>query len=410
MRAWQAVSDISSPDSLLRVLQYNVLADSLVQGCEAALDPEIYTCPEYLLRPGSAGKHFYMESEGPCHIFRAQRRHLAWERRFPLILQEVLKHSPDIMCLQEVDRFDDFASALRVAGYEGLYCKKAWKRIKDGSAVFWRSGKLCLESSEKLQFQRDSPMKALLVHLATHVGVPVVICSTHLKCGIENEAVRLAHICKLTQHLDAVAADKATVLCGDLNAHCSQFHVCTSHSCNGAEVLFEPKVVPALLEAGFSSAYGVFTSFTTWSGWLDRDVKATFDYILSRGPVKTRSVLELPSESYVSQFAERLPNEFCPSDHVSLVADLELCPELRPRVGNNMHEAIDQTKTTADLQGFSIRQVGSHSVRKEPQVQEDATTPMLRVSKVDREAALNLETTKSVEKFGKACARNSSIC
>jgi len=88
---------------------------------------------------------------------------------------------------------------------------------------------------------------------------------------------------------------------------------------------FEPKVIPALLDAGFRNAYAGCPSFTAWCGFLDRDIKATFDYIFTRGAIEARSVLELPSEEYVAQFPARLPNEICPSDHFCLAADLELC-------------------------------------------------------------------------------------
>jgi endonuclease/exonuclease/phosphatase family metal-dependent hydrolase len=229
------------------------------------------------------------------------------------------------LLIEEVDRFIDFELAFNDAGYMGLFCKKAWKKIKDGSAVFWRSGKLSLKHSEHVLLTRDDPMKALLVGLSTASGVGVTVCSTHLKCGMDKEHVRVEQIMRLDRALEAFAHGSATILCGDLNAHFAPLRLCTSDCCCDPTCIFEPKVLPALEEAGFRSSYSRYPSFTTWCGFADRDIKATFDYILTRGAVETRSILEVPSENYVIKFPERLPNESCPSDHFCLAADLELC-------------------------------------------------------------------------------------
>lgn len=94
--------------------------------------------------------------------------------------------------------------------------------------------------------------------------------------------------------------------------------------CNDPGALVEPKAIQSLLEGGYRSAYPEFPSFTAWSGWLDRDVKANLDYIFLKGPVRTLGVLEAPDERLVSQCLELLPNEHWPSDHIHLLVDVEL--------------------------------------------------------------------------------------
>lgn len=347
MRVWKDVSGTpsSASESRFRVLQYNVLAESLAESSDTQCSTDTYSCPSHLMQPGSAGKHFYRNPIGPCHLFRTAKTNLTWDYRFPLILREILSHGPDIICLQEVDvnRFEDFKLALNEAGYEGLYCKKAWKKTKDGSAVFWRSARFLLQCSEAVLLKRDTNMKALLVKLAAPAGILVTVCCTHLKCGMENENIRLEQIGNLEKSLELFAAGTAIILCGDLNSHFAPIRLCTSECCCDTSCTFEPKVIPALESSGFRNAYARFPSFTTWCGFEDRDVKATFDYILTKGPVETCAVLELPSEEYVVQFAERLPNSTCPSDHLCLVADLEF--------------GMADTRHVAKLQQLGIRKV-----------------------------------------------------
>jgi hypothetical protein len=127
-------------------------------------------------------------------------------------------------------------------------------------------------------------------------------------------------------------------------------------------------VIPALEASGFRNAYARCPSFTTWCGFEDRDVKATFDYILTKGPVETRAVLELPSEEYVVQFAERLPNSTCPSDHLCLVADLEF------RIADSRHAAkLQQLGIRKVLQTTSAQQ--RHKTRINVDMEVESTAP-----------------------------------
>jgi len=83
-------------------------------------------------------------------------------------------------------------------------------------------------------------------------------------------------------------------------------------------------VVPSLLKAGFQSGYGGFPAWTTWAGWSDHDVKAVLDYILLKGALIPRACLDVPKETWVLDYPDRLPNPDYPSDHICLVVDVEL--------------------------------------------------------------------------------------
>lgn len=309
---------------MIRVLQFNILADSLADG--ATIQEKTLPAP-HLCDVGAAGCHYHFHAETPCHTFRTLKPHLDWELRRAQIVDILRNANADLICLQEVDCFNDLKAALEPVGFQGRFCKKAWRKIKDGSAVFWREEVLWLEDWKALQILPGSAMTALLLRFVTRDGKRLVVCATHLKAGFSAamEEHRLAQVLELQKLIHRFSGESAAiVIAADLNAHCRSYALCTPLTCCDPAALVEPKAVCALLDGGFQSAYAEFPSFTAWSGWLNRDVKANLDYILYKGPVQPLGVLEGPEEESVSAYSELLPNQSWPSDHIHLVADLEL--------------------------------------------------------------------------------------
>lgn len=76
---------------------------------------------------------------------------LDWKSRRRKILSELELCSPDIICLQEVDRFSDLQSDLALKGYVGLY-KVRPGVAPDGCALFWRQKRFKLLHEESLEF------------------------------------------------------------------------------------------------------------------------------------------------------------------------------------------------------------------------------------------------------------------
>ncbi|KAL5975250.1 hypothetical protein ACLOJK_031929 [Asimina triloba] len=89
---------------------------------------------------------------------------LDWEWRKKRILIELGLWSPDIMCFQEVDRFQDLQEELQRQGYSGV-----WKRIVkevvlvfqmrtgipvDGCAIFWRTRRFKLLHEEHIEYDK----------------------------------------------------------------------------------------------------------------------------------------------------------------------------------------------------------------------------------------------------------------
>ena len=325
-RTWLSACDIELArlvGPVIRVLQFNILANSLADG---STDEPLANPAQHLCESRTAGCHYHYRSETPVHTFRTSKRHLDWEQRRPKILEIITQEKPDIICLQEVDCYQDIAMVLEAAGYQGAFCKKAWKKILDGSAVFWSQALRC-KDVHRIQLQPNNAMTALILRLESSEGVPLIVCSTHLKAGFsaEMEEQRLRQAVTLEHHLTKLASDAAaTIIAADLNAHYADYALCTTRGCCDLAARVEPKAISFLCQAGFQPAYPEFPSFTAWSGWLDRDVKASLDHILYRGPIKPKAVLEIPPEELICQWPELLPNSSWPSDHLHLMADFVL--------------------------------------------------------------------------------------
>lgn len=83
------------------------------------------------------------------------KEYLDWETRGQSIIDEINHYECDVICLQEVElevflRF--FSPTLEVKGYDGVFAPKsrantmsdAKRRLVDGCAIFWKTGKYAL--------------------------------------------------------------------------------------------------------------------------------------------------------------------------------------------------------------------------------------------------------------------------
>lgn len=80
--------------------------------------------------------------------------------------------------------------------------------LPERASVFWRGSRLSLARWECKQLVPNSAMAALFVRLQTQTGIPVVVCSTHLKAGfsVEMESRRQEQSGRLSTVLAAFAA------------------------------------------------------------------------------------------------------------------------------------------------------------------------------------------------------------
>ena len=298
-RSMLGVPGAASAPAAFTVLQFNVLADAYSgAGPRAAREKAFVAAP---------------------------RDALPWAARRSPLLAEIARASPDIMCLQEVDKFQEwFRPQLAAQGYCGVLHQSDGRHSVCGVALFWRTSRFRLSGSRGVRFLRlgDAHGQVAVMALLESVVDPtraVLAVVTHLKATktAAGEEVRLAQTTRL---LSAVAefstvcseTPHAVVFCADLNA-------------TPVEETYPPLAYPAVLHhpLGLRSAYmagaGTEPPYTTWKIRSNGETRHTIDYIFySAAHITPTCLYSIPPEGAVGP--ERLPSWRYPSDHFALAA------------------------------------------------------------------------------------------
>ena len=92
----------------------------------------------------------YTHSQFSSHVIHENA--LEWKNRSPLIIKEIVQYSPDVLCLQECDSWQDFISPeMDRHGYEGVFKQKTDGK-KDGVAILWKKDRFKLEESDAVEY------------------------------------------------------------------------------------------------------------------------------------------------------------------------------------------------------------------------------------------------------------------
>ncbi|XP_035887714.1 nocturnin isoform X1 [Phyllostomus discolor] len=287
-------TDGPSSHPLIRVMQWNILAQALGEGKD-----NFAQCPLEALK---------------------------WEERKCLILEEILAYQPDILCLQEVDHyFDTFQPLLSRLGYQGTFFPKPWSPCldvehnngPDGCALFFLQNRFKLLHSANIRLTAMR-LKTNQVAIAqtlecTESGRQLCIAVTHLKARTGWEQLRSAQGCDLLRNLQNITqgAKIPLIVCGDFNAE-------------PTEEVYKHFASSSL---NLSSAYKLLSAdgqseppYTTWKIRTSGECRHTLDYIwYSKHALSVRSALDLLTEEQIGP--NRLPSFHYPSDHLSLVCD-----------------------------------------------------------------------------------------
>lgn len=182
---------IARTDFLFSLMSYNVLADEYMKS------------------------HLYLYQDTP-------EKHLNWSDRFPKLVAEIVFHSPDIVCLQEVqaEHFTDFQNELTHSGYDGVYKQKTLNK-PDGCAIFFQRDKFSLEDSHGVEFFQpgtfslDRPNIAMIVKLrptwkvsSAELSNPdqrLIVATTHLLYNPKRHDVKLAQTVLLLAEMDRIS-------------------------------------------------------------------------------------------------------------------------------------------------------------------------------------------------------------
>ncbi|TKW15318.1 hypothetical protein SEVIR_5G229900v4 [Setaria viridis] len=194
-----------------KVLSYNILADYLAQ------------------------EHRFLYERIPSFI-------LDWNWRKDKLVFEFGLWSPDILCLQEVDKFTDLEQEMASRGYNGIW-KMRTGNAADGCAIFWRTTRFQLRYEEDIEFNklglRDNVAQLCVLesvvpqnvqtdstNLSTSSSHPqqakqVVVCNIHVLYNPKRGDIKLGQVRTLLDRAYTVSKmwnDAPVILCGDFNS------------------------------------------------------------------------------------------------------------------------------------------------------------------------------------------------
>eukprot|EP00301_Raphidiophrys_heterophryoidea_P021746 c6082_g1_i1.p1 GENE.c6082_g1_i1~~c6082_g1_i1.p1 ORF type:complete len:333 (+),score=51.20 c6082_g1_i1:86-1000(+) len=280
----------------IRVFQFNILNDFTSGASEKKGG---FACPEHVL---------------------------VWEQRREKILQEITRFEPDIICLEELDHYDWFEQQLQSVGFKGDYSPRPGKA--DGTAIFHRTSLFDSTEVAPVVYTGSSQVALIKALKLRSNSSPIIVAATHLKADktTEGEETRHKQLTELLSHISKRLESQPStpvILTGDFNAQ----PIACSYT--------PPTVYNYTLShpIGFASAYAGLSnnktepSFTTWKvrvgDYKAGEAKMTIDYIMySAKKFRCTHVLSLPSEADIGKTA--LPCEAYPSDHLAILAVLEL--------------------------------------------------------------------------------------
>ena len=248
---------------------------------------------------------------------------LAWPYRQAGIEAQIKELNPDIICLQEVDHFEDnTAPLLKSMGYAGLFHPKIDSPClrnprnsgPDGIAIFFKENKykMVKNSSHLLKTETGQPRNPFLAIALERVGSgkSLFVATLHLKAKKGFEEMRLAQSRDALSYIGEYTKDiDHFVLCGDFNG------------------IPEEPFYSALKESNFlDSAYhtllGSEPEFTTCKIRSDIVYKHTIDYMwYSKKSLAVKSILLPMEEDQIP--AEKFPSLNHPSDHIALCSDFQ---------------------------------------------------------------------------------------
>ncbi|GLU10250.1 hypothetical protein SLE2022_270690 [Rubroshorea leprosula] len=207
-RIWEYAKTAPPPNSeRFTILSYNILAD------------------------------YVTTSHRPRLYFHIPRHMLDWEWRKRNLIFELGLWSTDIMCFQEVDRFQDLEKELKLRGYNGIWKMRTGNAI-DGCAIFWKTSRFKLIYNESIEFNkfelRDNVSQICVFELLSqnnteNTAAPpgsssdsykVVICNIHVLYNPKRGEIKLGQVRRLLDRAHAVSKlwnNAPIVLCGDFN-------------------------------------------------------------------------------------------------------------------------------------------------------------------------------------------------
>ncbi|KAI4341493.1 hypothetical protein MLD38_026211 [Melastoma candidum] len=149
--------------------------------------------------------------------------YLKWNRRKRVICEELIGWNPDIICLQEVDKYFDIFNILQKAGYRSSY-KRRTGDAADGCAIFWKANEFKLLEMESIEYKkyglRDNVAQLAVFKMCRAESRRFVVGNIHVLYNPSRGEVKLGQI-RFFSSRAAELAEKwggtPIVLAGDFN-------------------------------------------------------------------------------------------------------------------------------------------------------------------------------------------------
>lgn len=312
---------------------------------------------------------------------------LSWEYRFQNLMAEILDASPDVLCLQEVqaDHYENHVySQLSDSGYEGVFKPKTRQSMGlagkvDGCALFWRRSKFVMVESYSIEFNevahrytsnmlgsnhrndesmqfmnrlsKDNVAQLVVLEMTQQASLgrtgrdpkQVCVANTHLYSNKDFPDVKLWQAWQLLQELESYIMSRGTnlplIICGDFNStpetavydllsHQSVHpgHPDVNVTSSNDEI---PNILPDAMNITHSfrlgSAYQTVLGEEPWVTNYTQNFKGVLDYIWYSMPnLRPVAVAPVPDEAELTRHGDALPSTEYSSDHVMLIAEMQI--------------------------------------------------------------------------------------
>jgi nocturnin len=256
---------------------------------------------------------------GPRGFPHVKNEHvLDWHRRRHVLLAAILEHSPDIVCVEEMDEWEWISKQLGAAKFDGRYQRKSAKSSKDGVGILWNRDRFALKRFEAVELGKlcdDSSMTQVAVCVELDGGggeSSICIVATHLKAKLPFAEVRCRQVDALLKYVDEFVGTLPVVLCGDFN------DMPTSEA-----VRRVAEHQSLSLASAYADVEGDTERHYTTFKVRETAMRHCIDYVFY-STRRLRCVARVAMPSAESIPYPHLPSLRWPSDHLSLVVDLAL--------------------------------------------------------------------------------------
>ncbi|XP_021292153.1 carbon catabolite repressor protein 4 homolog 3 isoform X2 [Herrania umbratica] len=150
--------------------------------------------------------------------------YLRWAYRKRVLCEELMGWNPDIICMQEVDKYFDLRNTMEKAGYVGSYKRRTGGNV-DGCATFWKPDKFRLLEREGIEFKgfglRDNVAQLSVFEICRVESRRLVVGNIHVLYNPSRGEVKLGQIRFLSTRAQMLSnrwGNVPVVLGGDFNS------------------------------------------------------------------------------------------------------------------------------------------------------------------------------------------------